>query len=283
MSASCVKENRLDARHGLLAVGIALIAWIGSATPGYGQEPPETSPRWSVFLDAGPHVVVQRSRGSVDTNFDFSRRKANNLTSLNFRFGAGLRGPEFLLPKASVRPVVYGAALLPLNESSTIGASLVEETTPSFEIAQEARFAIEYQTSGLVGLGAEFRIPVLDSEISVTPAIESLHLVTRYFGLGKTSLDPSAPNVPSEFHGVRGKTEITQHFIGPALRVGSPAYRVRNFLVDFFVGASVVFDVAGTRERFTVVAENGDRGTFNFESGGGAAQASLGLRILFLP
>lgn len=234
---------------------------------------------WSAAFEIGPHVIVQRARGSLDTNFDYSRRKANNLSSLNMRLGAEILAPELGSPSVRFRPVVYGGLLLPLNESSTVGAELIQSTLQTFQLTEEAKFSVEYQVSGLVGLGVEFRVPVLDSEITIRPAIESLHLSTRYAGLGGTVEDPFAPNLPTIEHEVRGQKEIMQHFVGPSLRVGSPDFHFRGVILDFHLGASLVFDVAGTRKKFRVVEPSGDRADFNFETGTGAAQVGLGLRI----
>ena len=83
----------------------------------------------------------------------------------------------------------------------------------------------------------------------------------------------------SEFHQARGKDEITQHFLGPALRLGTPAVVVRGVTIDFFLDVSLLFDVAGTRKEIAVSGENGDRGSFTFEAGTGVAQVGSGFQL----
>ena len=65
----------------------------------------------SAYFEAGPHVIVQRGRGSVGTNFDFSSRKSNYLTNMTIRFVAGVRGPVLAEGYGRPRPVLYAGAL----------------------------------------------------------------------------------------------------------------------------------------------------------------------------
>jgi hypothetical protein len=83
----------------------------------------------------------------------------------------------------------------------------------------------------------------------------------------------------SEFFEARGKEEITQHFLGPALRLGTPTVVVRGVAIDFFLDMSLLLDVAGTREQFTVSGTDGERGTFTFEAGSGVAQVGSGFQL----
>jgi len=232
--------------------------------------------RFAGFLEAAPHVVVQRGRGSLGSNFDFSARKSNILTNMTFKLGGGVKAPALDRILGRPRPVVYGGVLLPLNESSTIGTSLIETSTPGFEQVEFSKFAIEYQTSGLTGIGLEFEIPILDTAISLTPSLQSLHLVTRYAGQASLQINGLGFN---ESHVVKGKKKITQHFLGPAVRLAAPRVVIRGFAIDFFLESSLLVDVAGTRKEFVVIGENGDRGEFTFEGGGGVVQVASGLTI----
>lgn len=233
--------------------------------------------RFALFVEAAPHVVVQRGRGSTGTNFGFTSRKSNILTNLTFRLGGGVKGPEIGALPGRPRPVLSAAALVPINESATIGTQFVETNRPGFEQVEFSKYSIEYQTSALATLGLEFLVPVLDSEISITPALQSLHLTTRYVGSMSFQVNSGSQSTLIE---LRGKDEITQHYLGPALRLGTPAFVApRGIVLDFFLDASLLVDVAGTRETFSRSNEDGDRATFNFESGGGVVQVGAGLQI----
>jgi hypothetical protein len=153
---------------------------------------------------------------------------------------------------------------------------VIETNTPGFEQIEFGKFSIEYQTSGMAGLGLEFEVPVFDVTMHVTPSIQSLHLVTRYVGDGTFTINGLGF---SESHRARGKKEITQHFLGPAIRLGTPTVVIRGFAVDFFLESSLLVDVAGTREFFVETGEGDDRGAFTFESGGGVVQVGSGLTI----
>lgn len=267
-----------------VAPGFALLALaeavaVGFAAGRVAAEEPDLRSRFAGYVEVAPQVIVQKGRGSVGTNFELSSRKSNYLTNMTFRFGGGVKGPEIVGLWGRPRPVLYGGAIVPLDESSTIGNELIETNPPGEEVAEGAKFSIEYQTSGMAGLGLEFIVPFLESEIRITPAVESLHLVSRYVGEGTYTVAASNPNVPDEQHEIRAKKEIVQHLIGPALRVATPTVIVRGFAIDLFLGASVVFDVAGTREEIDATGENGDRGQFTFETGKGAAQVTTGFQV----
>jgi hypothetical protein len=263
-----------------LMLGLVLPVLLGGPFVSRAQEEQANSGLggFSGFVEAAPHVVVQRARGSVDTNFNVSSRKSNIVTNMTFRLGGGIKGPAFDSIWGRPRLVVYAAALVPINESSTIGTQFVETSLPQsgLETIEFSKFAVEYQTSALAGLGLEFTIPVFDSEITVSPAIDSLHLVTRY--TGNASLQRNATGL-SEFREARGKEEITQHFLGPALRLGTPTIVIKGIAIDFFLDVSLLVDVAGTRKQFTVSGDDGDRGTFTFEAGSGVAQVGSGFQI----
>jgi len=231
---------------------------------------------FAFFVEAAPHVVVQRARGSAGTNFNVTSRKSNIVTNMTFRLGGGIKGPTIDALWGKPRPVAWAAALVPINESSTIGTIFVETTDPVFEQIEFSKYSVEYQTSALWGVGMEFGVPVWDSEITITPAIESLHLVTRY--VGDISLQRNATGA-SELHTVRGKEEATQHFLGPAVRMGTPTIVVRGVAIDFFLDVSLLLDVAGTRKQFVRTGDDGDAATFNFEAGKGLMQVGSGFQL----
>ena len=264
-------------RLGCLALVVALCGMLDS--PALAEDLVPGRDQFSGFIEAAPHVVVQRARGSVGTNFDFSARKSNILTNLTFRLGGGVKGPAIESWWGRPRPVVYAGALIPINESSTIGAELTNSSGGGFDRVKGKKFAIEYQTSGVAGLGMEFTVPILDFELGITPAIESLHLVSRYTGEGSLLIQSQSPGIPSESHDVRTKKEITQHFLGPAIRLSTPTTAVRGVFIDLFLSTSLLFDVAGTHERIPVDGENGDQAEFNFETGSGAVQVSTGFQL----
>jgi hypothetical protein len=250
------------------------------AAPCLAQEEPDVRDGFSVFVEAAPHVSVQRARGSVDSNFGSQSRKANVVTNMTFRLGGGFKAPALSDSWGRPRPVAYAAALIPLNESSTIGKLFVKETPLGSSRVQSAKYSIEYQTSATAGLGVEFMVPVFDIEIAVTPAIESLHLISRYVGDTALKVTVIARPELDEDHSLRGKQDITQHFLGPALRLSTPtAVFEGGIAIDFFLHSSVLFDVAGTRERFVVNGANGDSGSFNFETGTGVVQIASGFQV----
>lgn len=265
----------LCALIGLLTTGSAL-----ARAEGESEDAVDPRSRLSLFLDAAPHVVIQRAKSGVSTNFGLTSNKANIVTNMTFRLGGGLKGPAIEAIPGKPRPVVWGAALVPLNESSTIGARFfLDESRPGFQSIEFSKFSIEYQTSGIVGLGIEFEVPILsEGAISITPALESLHLVTRYVGEADIQTN-SLGN--SEVHDVRLKDEITQHFLGPSLRIGAPAIVVRGVAIHFFVNGSILFDVAGTRRELNARGQNGDSGRFSFETGSGVVQVGSGIQVRF--
>lgn len=231
---------------------------------------------FSLFADAGPHVIVQRAKGSAGSSFGVSGEQANIVTNMNFRLG-GIKGPTLEFIPGRPRAVVWAAALLPLNESSTIGTAFIEGDDPNVERIELTKFTIEYKTSALAGVGLEFEIPVLDSEIHVTPAVEMLHLEGRY--TGEIALDSNFGGVQTNF-AVRRKTETTQHFVGPTLRVATPTFVFRDAVaIDFSLDTSLLVDVAGTRETFGGVGENGGTGRFSMETGSGVIQVGLSLQV----
>ena len=148
-----------------------------------------------------------------------------------------------------------------------------------FEIVENTKFSVEYGTSATAGLGLEFKVPVLDTEIGIMPAIESLHLMNRY--VGRTSLSIVGIGRPdlNEDHTANAKKNITQHYLGPALRVSAPTAHVGPFAIDFFLHSSVLFDVAGTRRLFFANGAGNDRAGFNFESGTGVVQITSGFQV----
>jgi hypothetical protein len=232
---------------------------------------------FSVFLEAAPQVIVQRARGSIDASFEMApSRKSNIVTNLTFRLGGGVKGPVVAGLPGRARPVVFAAALVPINESSTIGSLLIEESSPGAERIEDSKYSIEYQTSATAGLGLEFSVPLLDSEIAITPSIQSLHLVSRY--VGEASLNLSGGGV-SQVNEVRGKKRITQHFLGPALRVATPPVDVRGLTVVFLLDAGILLDVAGTREQFEADGTPNSSGVLNFETGSGVATVTSGIQI----
>ncbi len=248
------------------------------ALPASASEDAVEPSSFSGFFEAGPHVTVQRARGSVSTNVDSTARKSNLLSNMTFRFSGGLKGPSLDFVPGGPRPVAYLGVLVPLNESGTIGAQLIETNPPGFEIVERAKFSMEYQVSPAAGFGLEFLVPIGDLEIAITPAVESLHLRARYVGETSVSETPIGPGTATEF-AIRAKQEITQHFLGPALKLSTPTTAVFGVSVDFFLNANLLFDVAGTREKFGARGEGDDRGEFNFETGSGVAQVGAGLQL----
>lgn len=236
--------------------------------------------RFGFFVEAAPQVVVQRGKGSVGTNFGVSSDKANYLTNMTFRLGGGIKGPAIGAGWGKPRPVAWGAALIPINESSTIGTKFIETSLPGQERLEFSKYSIEYQTSAVAGLGIEFTVPVpvFDAVITVTPAIESLHLISRYVGEVNLQINQTGNNT---VHDLRGKKDLTQHFIGPGLRLGAPTIVVQGVAIDFFLDASVLFDVAGTRRQLTLTGQNGDSGTMSFEAGTGVVQLGSGFQLRF--
>jgi len=264
------------ARRGLL-VGVVLAGLLFAPSLSRAEDEALRS-SFSGFVEAAPQVVVQRGRGSVGTNFNVTGRKANFVTNMTFRLGGGVKGPEFESIWGKPRPVLFAGALIPINESSTVGTQVVETSVPQTgtETIEFSKFSIEYQTSAVAGFGMEFVVPFFDSELAITPAIESLHLVTRYVGEASLQLNTTGSSVTQA---VRAKEEIVQHFLGPALRVGTPTFVFHGVAVDFFLDVSLLFDVAGTRKAFSASGQGSDRGTFTFETGTGVAQIGSGFQL----
>ncbi len=272
-----VRISRVAAK-GLLLGGLALGLM---AAPARSQEagPAEVDPilgGFSLFLEAAPHVIVQKTRGSVGTSFDLTSRKSNLITNMTFRLGGGVKGPAIDSIWGRPRPVLFAAALVPINESSTVGTRLVETADPGSEVIEFSKFSVEYQTSAMTGLGIEFTVPVLDSEITITPAVETLHLVTRYVGAGSLQINTTGLTINNE---IRAKEEVVQHYVGPALRLGTPTFTLKGVTFDFFLDMSLLIDVAGTRKEFRATGDEGETGTFNFEAGKGVAQVGSGFQI----
>lgn len=255
------------------AAVFAVFLLIPSAAGANGDE--DLRDRFGGFVDAGPHVIVQRAKGSVGTNFDVQHDKANVLTNMTFRLGGGIKGPELAGVWGRPRPVVWAAALFPLNGSSTIGTKFVEGVVQTGQRIDSSKFTVEYQTGGLVAIGLEFEVPVLDGAISITPAFESLTLPTRYTGHVETKFSQGTNN-----HRLDHNKEIVQSFVGPALRLGAPTVVVRGVAIDFYLDASLLLDVAGTHRAQTVRDPgNGDRAKFSWETGSGLIQVGSGIQI----
>lgn len=265
-----VRPSRVLARVSAVFSVLMLISPAAGAS-----EDEDLRDRFGAFFDAGPHVIVQRAKGSVGTNFGVQHDKANILTNMTFRLGGGIKGPEFAGVPGRPRPVVWAAVLFPLNGSSTIGTKFVEGVVQTGQRIDSSKFTVEYQTGGLVALGLEFEVPVLDGSISITPAIESLTLPTRYTGYVETRVSQGSGN-----HRVDHDKEIIQSFVGPALRLGAPTVVVRGIAIDFYLDASLLLDVAGTHRAQTVRdAGTGDRAKFTWETGSGLIQVGSGIQI----
>jgi hypothetical protein len=244
-------------------------------TSGDARAAEDDRTRFSGFLDIAPHVVVQKVKGSVATNFAVEADKSNILTNMTFRLGGGFKTPEFESVWGRPRPVIWAAALVPLNESSTIGTSFIEERNLGIERLEYSKFAVEYETSALAGIGLEFVDPVFDTGISVTAGIESLHLAVRYTGTVTVESQQGA-NPPIA---VSAKKHLTEHFIGPVLRIGSPTFVYEGLVIDFGLDLSVLFDVAGTRRRFPSSTDGTNSAEFTFESGSGVVQIGTGFQV----
>lgn len=262
----------------LLGVGAIAAGLLASPGSAHGEE--ALGGGFSAFVEASPHVVVQRARGGGESNFGEPNRKSNIVTNMTFRIGGGFKSPALESVWGRPRVVVFGAVLVPLNESSTIGTEFVETSVPQSgtELIEFSKFTIEYQTSGAAGLGLEFSVPVLDSEITIRPGVESLHLKSRYVGelFFQRTFIIGEPDPPQE---VRVKEVIMQHFFGPSLRIGSPTFQFKGVSFDFFLDTSLLLDVAGTRTETRDTQPNGDRGDFTFETGSGLVQVGTGFQI----
>lgn len=231
--------------------------------------------RFGIFFDAGPHVVIQRAKGSVGTNFGVQHDKANVVTNMNFRLGGGIKGPELAGVWGRPRPVAWAAALIPLNASGTIGTKFVEGVVSTGQRIDSSKFTLEYQPAGLVAIGLEFEVPVWDGSISITPAIESLTLPTRYTGHVETRFSVGTGNRRLDHN-----TDIVQSFVGPAVRLGAPTVIVRGLAIDFYLDASLLLDVAGTHRAQTVInPSDGSRAKFTWETGSGLIQIGSGIQI----
>ena len=221
---------------------------------------------------------MQRARGGGESA-SANQSEVEHPDEHDFSSRGGLKSPA--LESVWGRPRWSSSGvLLPINESSTIGAEFVETSLPQTgsEVIEFSKFAIEYQTSGAAGLGLEFTVPVFDSEITIRPAVESLHLASRYVGelsFQRTFIAGEA-DPPRE---VRVKEVVVQHFLGPSLRIGTPTFRFKDVAFDFFLDTSLLLDVAGTRREVRDSRPNGDSGTFNFETGSGLVQVGSGLQI----
>lgn len=265
--------------RGVLWLACACVASLlcGAAAARAEEVQDEGRAGFTGFFEAAPQVIVQRARGSVSTNFAFAQsRKSNIVTNLAFRLGGGVKGPAFASLPGQPRPVLFAAALVPINESSTIGSQLIETNPPGAERIEDSKYSIEYKTSAILGLGLEFRVPILDSEIAITPSIQSLHLLSRYVGRASLSLSGTGVNQENQ---IGGKQDITQHFLGPAVRISTPSVSVRGATVVFFLDTGLLFDVAGTHERFGVDGSPNSSGTMNFETGSGVASVTSGLQV----
>ena len=97
-------------RHGLRRLGSVLASFAVASfglleAPAFAEDLGEPRDRFSFFVEAAPHVVVQRGRGSVGTNFALADRKSNILTNLTFRLGGGVKGPAIESWWGRPRPV----------------------------------------------------------------------------------------------------------------------------------------------------------------------------------
>lgn len=277
----CLGGALLASRFAMKGLLLGWLAILLAAAPSTAQESQAEEADsllggFSLFVEAAPHVVVQKTRGSVGTDFDLTSRKSNLITNMTFRLGGGVKGPAFESIWGRPRPVIFAAALVPINESSTVGTRLVETASPGSEVVEFAKFSVEYQTSAMAGLGLEFTVPVFDSEITITPGVESLHLVTRYVGAGSIQINTTGLTVNND---IRGKEEVVQHYLGPALRLGTPTLVIKGVAIDFFLDMSLLIDVSGTREEFRETGNDGESGTFTFEAGKGVAQVGSGFQV----
>jgi hypothetical protein len=267
---SDVRRVRAFARSSAVFAVFLMISSVAGASEGE-----DLRDRFGAFVDAGPHVVIQRAKGGVGTNFGVEHNKANIIASMTFRLGGGIKGPELAGVWGRPRPVLWAAALIPLNASSTIGTKFVEGVVQTGQRIDSSKFTLEYQTGGLVALGLEFEVPVFDGSISITPAFESLTLPTRYTGHVETKFSQGTNN-----HRLDHNTNIIQSFVGPALRLGAPTVVVRGVAIDFYLDASLLLDVAGTHRAQTKRdPANGDRAKFTWETGSGLIQVGSGVQI----
>ncbi len=277
----CLGGELLASRFAMKGLLLGWLAILLAAAPSTAQESQAEEADsllggFSLFVEAAPHVVVQKTRGSVGTDFDLTSRKSNLITNMTFRLGGGIKGPAFESVWGRPRPVIFAAALVPINESSTVGTRLVETATPGSEVVEFAKFSVEYQTSAMAGLGLEFTVPVFDSEITITPGVESLHLVTRYVGAGSIQINTTGLTINND---IRAKEEVVQHYLGPALRLGTPTLVIKGVAIDFFLDMSLLLDVSGTRKEFRATGNDGESGTFTFEAGKGVAQVGSGFQV----
>jgi hypothetical protein len=257
----------------LLVTGLLLVA---SAQAGAETKREEES-NFSVFLDAGPHVLVQSAKGSVDSSFGISSSTRNTLTNMTFRLGGGVTGPVVAEVWGKPRPVAWAAALVPLNESSVIGTQFVETAGGGAERLEFSKYAIEYQTSAVAGLGVELVTPVFGFDIRVRPGLELLHLVGRYTGVATLETQSGFNNNSTS---VSDKKKFRQNFLGPVLHVSTPTVEVGPFAIDFFVHTTVQFDLTGGRREMGAREPiSGEAALFSFETSSTAVQLSSGLQI----
>lgn len=265
------------ARIGSFSAALLALIALGSLSAERAAAQSETKTAgFDFFLDAAPHIVIQSAKGSAFSNFGVTSDRENFSTIMTFRLGGGLRGPVFKYEHFRARPVIWGAALLPLNESSAIGTSFIESAGVGSERLEFSKYSIEYKTSAVAGLGLEFIVPIFDFDVSITPSVESLHLEARY--AGNASLEAQSGLDQIEIS-VQAKQDLTQHFLGPGLRIGTPTIQLRGVKVDFWVAGSVLIDVSGSRKVFQGANADGDLAVFSFETGSSAYQVNSGLAL----
>jgi hypothetical protein len=231
---------------------------------------------FDLFFDAAPHVFVQTAKGASSTSFGLVSDAENVSSVMTFRLGGGVRGPAIEALPGRPRPVVWGAVLVPLNESSVIGTEFVEVNSPGNERIEFSKYAIEYETSGLAGIGFEYLVSVFDFELSVTPGLEILFVEGRY--TGSSSLDLQQSAVSSSF-AISDKKDFSQKLIGPSLRVATRAGTIFGANVNFWIDANASFDVSGSRREIFMSNTEGDTALFSFETGETAFQIGSGLAI----
>jgi hypothetical protein len=228
------------------------------------------------YFNTGPYTTIQRVKGNVATTFGPSDTPRNTLTNLGWLFELGVASPAFERVPGKPRLHAFGGILIPTNESSVIGSQATEITTAAVRIAEDTKMALEYQTSYRAGLGLEFEFEVLDTRLTLKPAVHYLYLGSRYSGRAVSrSFFTSGTTIELESS---AKNALVQHFVGPALKITTEAVDVGPVRLDLFIEGSLLFDVAGTRQQSRFEGA-GQATTFTWEADTAAGVFNAGLRF----
>ena len=251
----------------------------GFVSLGQAEEPKDPDAFLGVhpYVVAGPHVLIQRVRASVNSTVGANAREANTLTSMGFQFAGGLRGAPIHSLPGDPRWSVYGGFVIPFNESSVIGSTIDNENVGAASNKLETKLAVEYQTAYIAGASLEFEVPIAQTALTISPGLDYRNIPARYVGVATREVKLGLQQ-PATVRGGQQKKSLVQHFVGPSLRISVEPVELRGIHVTFFLEGNLLFDVAGTRRRFRMDTPQSSA-SFNFESGTSAGQISAGLRI----